>query len=309
MSFYGDETRWFVGTVKKHDPESIGRLQVRIHGIHGPDVPDDDLPYAQVLIPTTEGGASGIGKITQLKPTASVFGIFLDGKESQHPLILGSLNKTESPSTTQASNAVARDQAYYDADNITTDAVYIPPKLKEAYGKNPSVPQKRNIIMQFLITNQFSEEVAAGIIGNLERENSDLDPAYVNSNVNSVGLAQWNSSEAKGRRLNKLQMYSALNNLSYEDFFAQLSFIIHELRGTANSRTNGGAYNTTYNKLLACDNYEGGQDDFNSTWIFMNEYLKVIENKDIEIVEREKNARLIFSQWKNSIQNYSGNQQ
>ena len=38
MSFYGDETRWFVGTVKKHDPESIGRLQVRIHGIHGPDV-------------------------------------------------------------------------------------------------------------------------------------------------------------------------------------------------------------------------------------------------------------------------------
>ena len=51
------------------------------------------------------------------------------------------------------------------------------------------------------------------------------------------------------------------------------------------------------------------QDKTKVLGIFMNEYLKVIENKDIEIVEREKNARLIFSQWKNSIQNYSGNQQ
>ena len=63
--FYGDDVRWFVGTVISiNDPKKLGRVRVRIHGLHPnntEDVKESDLPWAQSLIPVTEGGSSGIG--------------------------------------------------------------------------------------------------------------------------------------------------------------------------------------------------------------------------------------------------------
>ena len=52
-------------------------------------------------MPGTEGGTSGIGKIPQLQPGAFVFGLFMDGKTSQLPLVLGHLNQFEIPTLTQ----------------------------------------------------------------------------------------------------------------------------------------------------------------------------------------------------------------
>jgi len=101
--FYGDTTRWFLGTVanaKTNDPHKQGRVQVRIYGIHSEneeDIPDFDLPWAQCLIPSTEGGTNGIGKMAKIAEGAQVFGIFLDGKTSQVPLVLGSIHKIEIP--------------------------------------------------------------------------------------------------------------------------------------------------------------------------------------------------------------------
>ena len=64
--YYGDETRWFIGKVLQvhGDPEELGRVKVRIYGVH-PDSPQDcsldELPWASVTLPTTEGGSSGFG--------------------------------------------------------------------------------------------------------------------------------------------------------------------------------------------------------------------------------------------------------
>jgi len=95
IDFYGDQSRWFIGVVKSvSDPLMMGRLQVRIHGIHGEDVdqvPDENLPWAQVLTPVTEGGIKNLGNFLGIQVDARVFGIFLDGNNSQQPLILGSL--------------------------------------------------------------------------------------------------------------------------------------------------------------------------------------------------------------------------
>ena len=56
----------------------------------------EDLPWATVLVPATEGGISGTGRSPNgIQQGAWVFGIFLDGKHSQNPLILGSLPKIE----------------------------------------------------------------------------------------------------------------------------------------------------------------------------------------------------------------------
>ena len=84
MSYYGDDTRWFVGRViSVNDPMELGRVRVRIFGIHSgsiEDIPEADLPWAQTAIPVTEGGSSGLGANVGIKEQAQVFGIFLDGK-------------------------------------------------------------------------------------------------------------------------------------------------------------------------------------------------------------------------------------
>ena len=102
--FYGDDTRWFIGVVKNIiDPIKMGRIQVRIHGVHGEDleqVSDDNLPWAQVLTPITEGGTNGLGNSLGIQINARVFGVFLDGKNSQQPLVLGSIPHSERGTST-----------------------------------------------------------------------------------------------------------------------------------------------------------------------------------------------------------------
>lgn len=93
--YYGDDTRWFLGdVVSVSDPIQLGRVRVRIYGVHTSSerlIPDEDLPWAQPLMPITEGGTNGLGINTGIQVGARVFGVFLDGKNSQSPLVLGSL--------------------------------------------------------------------------------------------------------------------------------------------------------------------------------------------------------------------------
>ena len=91
--FYGDSFRWFVGVVvSNHDPLKLGRVKVRVRGLHSnleEDIPTADLPWAQVVVPSTEGGISGIGKMPQLQNGSQVVGFFADGEASQLPIIMG----------------------------------------------------------------------------------------------------------------------------------------------------------------------------------------------------------------------------
>ena len=94
--FYGDQIRWFTGTVVNiNDPLNLARIKVRVYGIHSSQILDEDLPWAQVVAPITEGGTAGLGNPLGIQVDALVFGMFLDGQNSQLPLILGSMPKYE----------------------------------------------------------------------------------------------------------------------------------------------------------------------------------------------------------------------
>lgn len=97
--FYGDQFRWFTGVVIDiNDPVQLGRIKVRIYGIHSEnliDIPEEDLPWAQVITPITEGGTEGLGNTLGIQVGALVFGLFLDGQSSQLPLVVGSMPKYE----------------------------------------------------------------------------------------------------------------------------------------------------------------------------------------------------------------------
>ena len=109
-NFYGDTIRWFMGVVEQvgGDIPRLGRVKVRIYGVHADatEISTADLPYAQVLVPTTEGGVSGIGQNPNLVVGAQVFGIFLDGVSSQLPLVMGSVPKIDMMSKEQVDNTI-----------------------------------------------------------------------------------------------------------------------------------------------------------------------------------------------------------
>ena len=87
---------YFFGVVEdRQDPLKVGRLKVRIVGVHTQDkqaLPTADLPWALCVLPITASGISGIGNsATGLLEGSWVFGFFRDGHFRQEPVILGSL--------------------------------------------------------------------------------------------------------------------------------------------------------------------------------------------------------------------------
>ena len=306
--FYGDSTRWFVGVVVNYnDPEERGRVQVRIHGIHTDnliDLPDYVLPWAECMLPSTEGGVSGIGKIAQIQNSAMVFGIFLDGKTSQSPLVLGSLTHNEGASETQRYMAGQRGQAgAFGIGNSGTDGAIVSPAAINIWADgDATIDQRRLLIMKFLTDNRLTANTAAGITGNLEAENSSFEPAFAPSQSQyrvsgvregSYGIAQWNK---KAGRFDKLVLFANNTDQDPEEIFTQLKFILHELRGKSNNNDGGSDFSNVYVKLQNCNTFEGGVSETNSTWQFCRWYENPADPQG-KLSTREIYARKAYEQW------------
>ena len=87
---------WFYGVVEdRQDPYMIGRVRVRCFAHHTDNkttLPTADLPWAQVMLPVTSAGISGIGQTPLgLVEGSHVFGFFRDGEARQEPVVMGSL--------------------------------------------------------------------------------------------------------------------------------------------------------------------------------------------------------------------------
>lgn len=240
--FYGDYYRYFFGVVVNvNDPLQIGRIQVRIIGIHPEDkslVSDEDLPWASVVVPPTEGGVSGIGLTTGIHVSAQVFGIFLDGYHSQIPLVLGSTPKLEF----KTSESHQTQQQTQTQDSLPSE------KLPESFVEHPEKWAGITLEGSSNNTKAFSfftsdhagifdraDVVAAGIIGNFLQESGssgDINPLALNRSEGSFGIAQWNPARAAGHRLGKLIDFSSQRQLSYQSLTAQLLFTVYELKTT-----------------------------------------------------------------------------
>ncbi len=71
------------------------RCKVRIIGFHSFSkniLPDEDLPWAHVLVDASKGAGQGmLGESSSMVGGETVFGFFLDGEEAQQPVIFGAL--------------------------------------------------------------------------------------------------------------------------------------------------------------------------------------------------------------------------
>jgi len=105
-----DGFRWWVGQIApstvqgeqlapKKGVNSWGnRLKVRIMGYHPfskADLADEDLPWANIMLPSTSGtGGANFAASVALRPGDVVIGFFLDGETAQQPVILGAFSRT-----------------------------------------------------------------------------------------------------------------------------------------------------------------------------------------------------------------------
>ena len=102
-----DGFRWWIGQVAPEGAQGEqingggwgNRRKVRIMGYHPYDtteLPNEDLPWAQCMLPTTTGtGAGNNATNVKILPGDSVFGFFMDGDNAQIPVIIGAFGRTD----------------------------------------------------------------------------------------------------------------------------------------------------------------------------------------------------------------------
>ena len=91
------------------------RCKVRIIGYHSFDgniLPDEDLPWAQILLDPSFGSSQGgIGGTIHLRGGETCFGFFLDGDDGQQPVIFGLLYRSEGVKNLQTEDVIAKEKS------------------------------------------------------------------------------------------------------------------------------------------------------------------------------------------------------
>jgi len=222
QTFYGDSTRWFIGIVTNNNDHELklGRVQVRIYGIHDNvnDIAYKDLPWAQVLVPSTEDGTSGLGLSPNLKNGAQVFGIFLDGRQSQAPLILGSIPKIEVPTITNIDKAIKDSKVNDKQLELSKEPVE---KIKNQKNINKQEGSTNaEIAYNFFIANNFTDYQSAAIVGGLiTKVGADLDATKLTTK----------DSVFRYYRFRKLKQFASERNIDYKTLDAFLQYVVYEM--------------------------------------------------------------------------------
>lgn len=237
--YYGDDYRWFFGTVVNSAPPAglEGRVKVRIYGVHNPltnEIPEKDLPWAQVLVPTTEGGVSGIGRIPQLTAGAFVFGVFLDGVSSQIPLILGSLPRVEFPTSIQSGRKLSSPEEFqYDQGRLQN---VVATSLRDDRLAAASVGLRRQQAMKFFIDNNLDLIHAAALTGAIEARSGFKIYNTDTENNETIGIVKWKNLVDTGTRFSDLLRFASQYspNSDWRLYSIQLQFVLFELRNRFN---------------------------------------------------------------------------
>lgn len=95
-TFTGLSNNFYTGVVEdRHDPLYLGRVRVRVYGLHTDDkslIPTPDLPWSDVLMPVTNSALSGLGLSPHgLVEGSTVMGFFRDEGDMQDFVVMGSL--------------------------------------------------------------------------------------------------------------------------------------------------------------------------------------------------------------------------
>ena len=246
--YYGDDFRWFIGiVVNNKDPLELGRVKVRVFGLHTSNINQistNDLPWAQVVIPSTEGGISGIGRSGGIKNGAQVFGFFADGKSSQIPIIIGSIHTLEKAIKT---NKTPDGRHSVPAGQLPADPDATPQNVEsnnsstednDRGGKDLIGGSDIERAYNYYRSQDYSPEQSAGIVGNLLHESgmksTSVNPGDGVDGSDSIGIAQWNDAYGRQTELLNWTASQGYEHVSeggrvFPELGGQLAFVKYEL--------------------------------------------------------------------------------
>ena len=171
-----DGFRWWIGQIpplssmgKQVEGGGWGnRFKVRIIGYHPyseAELPNEDLPWAQCLIPTTAGsGAANVSTGVQLQPGDVVLGFFLDGDNAQIPVILATFGRTDQVPSTNYQSPFQAFTGYSDFVDKTKLTKSESNELKENSNPSPQsiTPEQAKKLSQKVGYEVISENGAIG---------------------------------------------------------------------------------------------------------------------------------------------------
>ena len=288
--FYGDRFRWFVGVVKDVGDDR-SRVRVRIFGIHHTEdltkVSDGDLPWALVLYPTTGGQASSGNASHNLTSGSWVVGFFMDGIDSQQPIVIGSINGgAESTNSSPSDNTGTNP-----SNNNGTGTTDTTSETSSQLTGGTNVQKVYNFFWQKLTQEgAYSgdlKSIVSAIVGNLQGESGqNINPQAYNANdkgAPSAGIAQWRNG--KGGRMIPFLKFCGINTLvtppNLPPLEKQLDYMWHELHTSEKSAFNKLIVSTTVQDAVAGMIYYERDDSYqktNGVWM-VNRNGKSYQNK------------------------------
>jgi hypothetical protein len=199
---------------------------------------------------------SGLGRIPQLQSSALVFGIFMDGSNSQIPIVIGSLPHIELPTILQSEQAL-EDIGDDTKPNSVWENIVKVFEPKDVDVQNTNIGNINGLVKQsrekatvrFFLNIGYSMSQSIAVASGLSLSSG----MRTGVNVQSQGLANWS-----------VDRYSQLKSFSseYTNFYTQLAFIAFELRGTQNG---------TNIRLIAADKLESTKG---TCYVFTRYYLE-----------------------------------
>jgi len=243
-----DGFRWWIGQIPPIESQKTqangggwgNRTKVRILGYHPystAELSNDDLPWAQVLMPPTSGsGAANYAVNPKLRPGDTVLGFFLDGDNAQIPVIIGCFGRTDQvPSTNFKSPFVP----------FTGYTKRIPPPNGTLH-KSEASEEKSN-------SQKSPRDVTPEITSKLNQKSEAKDEVFYFSGVGKkvvIGNSS-NDTVAKGISAEVNNLLQKVNDVTnkIQNVKAEISRSVDKIVGISNGFI-GQAVNSLYLKLI-----------------------------------------------------------
>ncbi len=201
MKFQGREgLKWWNGVVEdRDDPLFLNRVRVRIYGRHThlkDQIATPDLPWAEVMMPTTSPSLSGMGTtIHGLVEGSTVMGFFRDGESEQDPIVMGSFIGVPQDYYRVDETIDDTGQRSYQKIKRTPADGFNDPRLASvgSYSGKPDGPSPRHINRNYGLTLSLKESPKSG--GTDSAVNYPKEDYINQSDVNLLARATDHESE------------------------------------------------------------------------------------------------------------------
>lgn len=243
-----DGFRWWIGQIPPIEAQKTqangggwgNRTKVRILGYHPystAELPNDELPWAQVLMPPTSGsGAANYAVNPKLRPGDTVLGFFLDGDNAQIPVIIGLFGRTDQVPSTNFKSPFVPFTGYTERIPAPNGTLY----------KSEASEEKSN-------SQKSPRDVTPEIISKLNQKSEAKDEVFYFSGVGKkivVGNSS-NDTVAKGIGAEVNNLLQKVNDVTnkIQNVKTEISRSVDKIVGIANGFV-GQATNSLYLKLI-----------------------------------------------------------